>query len=681
MFAHSRWFLLAAILTLLFAAACGSSGSSLENGSGNGLVAGNSPVSDGGGILPRLPLESGNGSRSTSAGEGNGVVLGKDFLLQHNGLVDGNALRLASMEGEGGIAYGMYRFEGLSGKKPLGLSCDTAPDPDSKFFVAVANYTDMTWEWFGPFAIPEANIALGESSDRYITELGNLYFLVLTEGGSACTHFEASLNWRDADPIGDDDMPGAPFELTASDGEFNDGVSVTWLGGEGASVFEVWRRLHEAEGEAEAWSMVAEVEANEYFDTDVDAGVKYRYKVRSRNEHGSSAYSNTDSGFAGEGGGGGDDWCPSELAASDGTSTEYVELNWNAGIGEVHQFKIWRRADGGGDFQLIAELDDNFYHDTTAEPDVWYIYRVQRVGEGESCFTNNDEGYRAGSVDEWCPSELWASDGTYGDGVKLEWNPGTGDGTFKVFRRSNPIADFQLIGDTLDANYFDTAVDIGVEYEYKVFKFAGEESCPTNSDTGWRGEGGDGWCPSDLAASDGTSSGGVWLEWNKGSGNGNFSVWRRVAESENEYALVEDGITGNEFLDASAEAGVVYSYFVRKHLEGETCDTNFDTGYRQVTVDDWCPSELWASDGSYSDKIRLEWNPGVGDGSFNVWRKRDGEGFQWILLGNTAGSDWNDTIELDGGVTYIYKVVKLGVDGECASNTDSGFLGDGNPMG
>ncbi len=680
MFAHARWLLVATVLTLMFAVSCGSSGSSLDSGQGNGLEAGNSPSTADSGSLPKIPIESGSGLRGTSAGEGSGVVLGKDFLQQHNGLVDGDALRLSSVEGENGYAYGMYRFEGLSGKKPLVLTSDTAPDPDSKFFVAVANYTDMAWEWFGPYAIPEASINLGESSDRYVTELGNLYFLVLNEGGDACTHFEASLTWRDSDPIGDGDLPGAPFELTASDGEFAEGVQVSWLGGEGANVFEVWRRLHEAQGEDEAWSKVAEVEAHEYFDTAVDAGVKYRYKVRARNEHGTSAYSNADSGFSGDQGGG--EWCPSGLVASDGTSADYVELNWNGGIGEVHQFKIWRRVDGGGEFEMIAELDDNFYHDLTAEPGVWYIYKIQRTGEGESCFSNTDAGYRAGEVDAWCPSELWASDGTYGDGVKLEWNAGTGDGSFKIFRRSNPIQDFQQIGESVEPNFFDTTAEVGVEYEYKVFKFAGDQNCPTNSDIGWRGQSGDGWCPSEMTASDGARTDGVELNWNVGTGDGNFSVWRRVAETANEYALVEDGISAGEFLDTTAEPGVVYSYFVRKHLQGETCDTNFDTGWRQTSGGEWCPSGLVASDGSYSDKIRVEWDPGSGDGAtFNVWRKRDGEGFQWILLGNTAGSDWNDTVELDPGVTYIYKVVKLGVDGECASNTDSGFLGDGNPMG
>jgi fibronectin type 3 domain-containing protein len=409
--------------------------------------------------------------------------------------------------------------------------------------------------------------------------------------------------------------------------------------------------------------------------------VKYRYKVRARNEHGYSAYSNSDSGYTGNGGGG-DDWCPSELLASDGTSSLWVELNWNAGSGEGgHHYRIWRRADGENEFDDIAAVDDNFYHDTTAEPGVWYIYKVERLGEGESCFSNTDEGFRAGGDDEWCPGELSASDGTWEAGVHLEWNAGAGDGSFQVFRRSNPMENFQFIGSTEANSYLDETAAVGVTYQYTVFKVLENETCPTNIDEGWRGETENEWCPGEFAATDGTSIAGVWLTWVKGSGNGVFSVWRRVAESNDAYALVEDGITGNEFLDAGAQAGVHYSYFVRKHLESETCDSNFDIGWRGESGDDWCPGGLSASDGLYEAKIRLEWEPGTGEGTFNVWRKRDGEAFQWILLGNTANHVWNDTADLDAGVTYIYKVVKIAGDDECASNTDSGFLDGGNPMG
>lgn len=680
MFNVSRWWLIAALLVMLGAASCGGS-SSLDSGLTPGLQAGNSPASvqNGNAALPGIPHESGDPVRGVSTGEGSSTVLGDAFLQQQNGAVDGTSLRLESHEGEGGLAWALYRFEGLSGKKPLSLVSQTAPDPDSKFFVAVANYTDQSWQWFGPYSLPEANINLEGSNDRYITELGNFYFLIVAEGGSAATHFETSLSFRDSDPLGGGELPGAPFDLWASDGDHADGVQVSWQGGDGAGTFEVWRRLHEAQGDAEAWHKIGETADHGYFDNSVELGVKYRYKVRARNEQGESAFSNIDTGYSAEGGPGGDDWCPSELAASDGTSMDWVELNWNPGTGDATHFKIWRRVDGGGDFEVIADTNDHFYHDTTAEPGVWYIYKVERLGEGQDCFSNTDAGFRASEANDNCPSELVATDGTRADGVKLEWAPGLGGGTFLVFRAANePGAQFQQIGTTMDAGFLDTTAVAGVTYQYKVFKTLENQTCGTNIDTGWRAQdgGGSDFCPYDFTASDGTSADGVVLGWSQGVGDGLFNVWRKPANSVDGWVMIAQNVSGETYTDTTTDANAEFTYKVVKHTETQECASNTDNGFRGATGGQWCPSDLVATDGTYADKIRVEWNTGTGDGALHLWRKRDGN-FDWIDLGAVDGAGYNDT-NFDAGVVYIYKLVKtLGQD-TCESNTDSGYAG--NPI-
>jgi hypothetical protein len=600
-------------------------------------------------------------------------VLGKDFLQQYNGEVDGDALHLVSGDGEGGLAYGLYQLQGLAGKKPQTLSVENTPGAEGEYFVGLANYSTQNWQWFGPFHLPEAEIRLGESEDRYITELGNFYFLILVKHGQSSTHHQTTLSYGES--TGEGERPAAPFELRASDGEYPSSVKVNWAGGQGADFFEVWRRLDQAHGEDEAWVKIGTTEGHEFFDNEVEANVWYRYKARAVNGVGSSDYSNVDKGYAGFND---DDWCPNELVASDGTSADWVELHWNRGSGDGGMFNIWRRPDGGGDFEKIGTTDDTLYHDTTAEPGVWYIYKVQRVMEDQSCSSNTDAGFRSSEGgDGWCPSELWASDGTYGGGVKLEWVGGEGDGTFDIYRKVAETENaFQLIEDGLTVtSFFDETAETGVVYAYKVFKRLGEEQCGTNIDTGYRGQEGSGeWCPSELGASDGTYEAGVKIEWYGGDGAGVFDVFRKVAETEGEFTLVEDGLTATNFFDETAETGVVYVYKVRKRAEGhEACFTNIDSGYRGEGVgDDWCPTGLVATDGLYADYVRVEWNGGTGDGFFTVWRKRDGEGFQWINRGNTEDESYND-MDVDTGVVYIYKVVKHSGENECASNTDSGY--------
>ncbi len=75
---------------------------------------------------------------------------------------------------------------------------------------------------------------------------------------------------------------------------------VEWWGGEGASWFRIARQDVEPLSE---WVVIGESEATHYFDEEVIPGKHYRYKAQAVNAHGHSEWSNTDTGYAAEGGG------------------------------------------------------------------------------------------------------------------------------------------------------------------------------------------------------------------------------------------------------------------------------------------------------------------------------------------------------------------------------------------
>jgi hypothetical protein len=99
---------------------------------------------------------------------------------------------------------------------------------------------------------------------------------------------------------GGGDIP-VPFELWASDGTYPGYVHVEW-GYEGEySYFDVWRKRH---GEEYEWAHLGTTEALHYNDENVDVGIVYVYKVRAIVGEQEGGFSNTDSGYAGDGGGG-----------------------------------------------------------------------------------------------------------------------------------------------------------------------------------------------------------------------------------------------------------------------------------------------------------------------------------------------------------------------------------------
>jgi len=129
--------------------------------------------------------------------------------------------------------------------------------------------------------------------------------------------------------------------------------------------------------------------------------------------------------------------------------------------------------------------------------------------------------------------------------------------------------------------------------------------------------------------------------------------------------------------DYEVDAEVVYVYKVVPWVEGVQGEpSNTDTGYAAGGGEPGTPFDLVASDGLYEEYVRIEWGMEGDYSNFDLWRKRDGEGYEWGHLAYTEDQEYNDEA-VDPGVVYIYKVrAILGEqDGEW-SNTDSGYAGD-----
>jgi fibronectin type 3 domain-containing protein len=552
------------VLSLLALGACGGASPSLTDNAQQG------PTLSGGAIPSIWELDNVDRSASGVVGGGdpNMTRLGREYLenLVHNGTDDGDSVVLDSgAGGEEPTAWAVYRFTGLSGMRPQTLNTlGTLGGLEQQYYIGIANYTTGSWEWFGPSHLPEFQVDLRASYSRYVTALGNMYFLVICEGGDVFTHEQTVMTFGNGDG---GVMPGAPRDLVASDGEFADKVHISWLAGEGATSYEVYRR---ADGH-NMFEKIGETEDLVSEDTTADEGVVYIYKARSKNEHGVSGHSNGDSGYRGDLPQGGD--CPTELSASDGTYDWKVYVTWNGSPST--EYKLWRKQDGMGSFAVLAEVNGTSYADESATPGVHYIYKVSTLREGESCYSNTDSGYRsAGNQQEDCPGELSASDGLYAEKVKLHWAGNAGLG-YDIYRRVDGENEFQHIGFVTGLSYYDMTAEPGVTYIYKIGLEMPAGDCFSNTDAGWRAEA-NADCPTELGASDGTHEAGVHLEW-QGNSEVAYDIYRKLANGQ-EWDMLVTTEAGLSYLDETAEVGVHYTYKVKKH--GGDCHSNADEGFR-----------------------------------------------------------------------------------------------------
>jgi hypothetical protein len=238
-------------------------------------------------------------------------------------------------------AFGMYKASAGIGRRPTSLTVECLPgSPQQQYFVALADYTKLQWQFFGPSSIPEFQINLTGPGNRFVSQLGNVYFLVLCFNDNTALHSQTTLIFG-ADTGGG--MPGCPFGLRASDGEFHNRVELVWQPGCDCNHFQIFRRaLFEnhndapdgggdpgdggdpngggdppADGSAPppgdgtnppppgggddpdaVWRLIGRTDGNHFADFDIFPGRRYEYRVRALNAQGTSGWSNIDIGWA-----------------------------------------------------------------------------------------------------------------------------------------------------------------------------------------------------------------------------------------------------------------------------------------------------------------------------------------------------------------------------------------------
>lgn len=325
-----------------------------------------------------------------------------------------------------------------------------------------------------------------------------------------------------------------------------------------------------------------------------------------------------------------------------------VEIRWTGDATNVLQLRVER-----DDVLLSLKASDEYvFTDKSGEPGKVYKYCVisTRISDG-----GDDPAVCAdGSRIIFAPTDVVASDGTFTDGVHLEWRDKSAiEIGYVVYRDGIRI-------DTTDANagaYLDASAIPGTSYLYcaAAIDASGFESLQACG-SGSRGTVAP---PRNLTASDGSYTDRVVLKWtNPGATQTGFDV-RRGGNS-----IAQLPADASTYIDLTSVAGTAYEYcVVALGAGGESvpaCDRGV-SGPGMLPP----PARVTASVDTFDDRVDVAWDDtSATEAGFRVYRDVLGDPFgvtQIADLGANAESYRDETAM--AGTHYTYCVQAYATEG------------------
>lgn len=460
--------------------------------------------------------------------------------------------------------------------------------------------------------------------------------------------------------------PPVPTGVSASDGDYPDGILVSWNAARGAQRYEVLR----AESEDGEYAKIGESTTTTFSDTEAQGNRLYWYRVRACNAFGCSALSEADSGY----------YLapapplpPQNVQASDGTFSNRIHITWSASVGASY-YELYRSDIPGADFLRIAQLSATSYDDQGIVLGRIYYYRVKACNSyGCSDFSEADAGFAAASA-PGAPQNVQASDGTYSDRVRITWSPVTGAARYEVHRATSLDGTYELIGETTTTTYDDMAVTVGTTYWYKVRAWNvlgyGPFSEPDSgyaSAAGGGGGGGGTQLPGQVrgvSASDGTYPDKIRITWNSVSGAKTYRVYRSPTGVEGTFSQIAEVPSGTTSYDDTTIDDLCDEYWYAVSAwndAGEGPLSVPDSGYlggtlEQVKTDKIKVTVTPSGTDATEATVKLVWDA-VKDATkfgvyYEIWRRAPAE--VSMKIATTTATSYEDTVEI--GKTYYYKI-------------------------
>jgi hypothetical protein len=180
--------------------------------------------------------------------------------------------------------------------------------------------------------------------------------------------------------------------------------------------------------------------------------------------------------------------------------------------------------------------------------------------------------------------------------------------------------------------------------------------------------------PADIIASQGTYTNKVRVTWTASGNTLGCEILRAATDQTNAGVVIGTAATDMHD-DEETAPGVLYYYRIRAtNSFGVSALSTSAAGYCAVTSLD-APANVAASDGTYTNKIRVAWSLVNGANTYQVYRSLTANSNEFNYAGSTNVNRYDDfTAERE--LTYYYRVGATALGGitSAPSGMDSGYL-------
>lgn len=433
---------------------------------------------------------------------------------------------------------------------------------------------------------------------------------------------------------------GNPESLIASNGLFTDKITLTWGSVDDAVNYQIYRNEQ----------LIAETNISSYEDTAVTSLSSYSYFVKAFNGITVSDRSNEDLG-----------WLklqpPTNLTATSGTFNDRILLGWNYVVGAT-SYTLYRGKiedlTTDIDINLLTEIvttSFNSYEDKnflTVNQEYFYV-----VVASSDLSTSDISDYAVGKTTQQpakAPINLIATNGEFTDKVLVSWIAVEPSVDYYIYRSGI------LLGITKTTSFEDTTAIPGTAYYYNV-KAKNNIGFSTNNDynqVGWRKLE----APKNLNATDALYESQINLTWSSSFGATSYKIYRSTEFNTNSMQLIatiafnDPNATINEntnselntsYTDSDSTLGLDYyngkKYYYTVKASSSLGDSDFsviESGSLKIILPD-AVRGVSASDGSYTDKVRIEWRKADYAAQYEIYRN----GIRLITTQGTIKNQYN----------------------------------------
>jgi fibronectin type 3 domain-containing protein len=431
----------------------------------------------------------------------------------------------------------------------------------------------------------------------------------------------------------------APLNVQASDGTSIAGVMIGWNAVPGVSTYRILRSIGTAVPSIPIGNVVGQTQ---FLDEGAMVGVVHNYSVQAVVGEASSTAGTPNTGWRGA-------ERPTGVTASDGSRTDGVLVRWTriTPPNGITGYRIFRATSGAAASQVgSVSASADSYLDTGAIAGTTYLYTVTAsTAAGNSSPSDSDSGWRNVAA----PAAFAASDGTNFLGVQLTWQASPGAAGYRVFRRDDGGAPFELLPSPVTPGFLDVSAEPGRTYAYfaKARTASGDSVETSGLDEGFRGLA----APTSIQASDGTSSAQVTVSWMGVTGVSSYQVLRSLGTAAPSVviATVNDALA---FIDVDVVPGIVHNYSVRAVGYGRASTSAVpNSGWRNFPA----PTGLVASDGLPGNAVQLTWDQVNGVVGYRIFRAA-GTSAPVQIAQVSAGTTALNDASASPGIPYSYLV-------------------------